>query len=525
MLGVHALPGRIEESYVRRLEALPEDVRLLLLVAAAEPIGDPLLLLSASERLGIEVSAVETATDGLLALGERVTFRHPLVRSAAYRSAGAPERRAAHLALAEATDRDADPDRRAWHLAAAAAGPDEDVALELERSAGRAQARGGLAAAAAFLQRAVALTGDPTRRADRALAAAEASLGRARSTSRAGCWRRRRSGRWTSSSAPVWTCCAPRPRTPRAAGATLRRCSFELRRRSSRSIRSSRARPISTRGARRCSPGELASTAGMHEVSREAQGGPAPRRASASVRSAAGRVLAGVHGRPLRGGAGARAGRDRLRGQRRLDRGGPPLGLARDRGRRDGVGLRDLPRGCDARGRARPRGRGTGGARGQRQRDGAGCGARWRVRKGGIAGCRGRQRHRRHGRPGRALRRPRARRPSGPRGGGFRADRRHHRGVHGRRAGNRGPIRTLGTLGAPQRSRPLRGGDGRRAGGERRHAGAVRLRLGGGRAARSRDQERRGRSWRARLTSASPRPPPSRPPTGPSASGPVRVRC
>ena len=175
--GVHALPGRIEESYVRRLEALSDDVRLLLLVAAAEPVGDPLLLLGASERLGIAVSAVEAATSGLLALEERVTFRHPLVRSAVYRSAGTPERRAAHLALAEATDRDVDPDRRAWHLAAATAGPDEDVALELERSAGRAQARGGLAAAAAFLQRAVALTGDPTRRADRALAAAEASLG------------------------------------------------------------------------------------------------------------------------------------------------------------------------------------------------------------------------------------------------------------------------------------------------------------------------------------------------------------
>jgi DNA-binding CsgD family transcriptional regulator len=177
VLGVHALPDRIEESYVRRLEALPEDVRLLLLVAAAEPIGDPLLLHRACERLGIVVDAVDTATDGLLVISERVTFRHPLVRSAVYRSAGAEERRAAHLALAEATERDVDPDRRAWHVAAATAGPDEDVALELERSAGRAQARGGLAAAAAFLRRAVALTGDPTRRADRALAAAEASLG------------------------------------------------------------------------------------------------------------------------------------------------------------------------------------------------------------------------------------------------------------------------------------------------------------------------------------------------------------
>jgi DNA-binding CsgD family transcriptional regulator len=174
--GADALPGRIEESFVRRLEALPQDSRLLLLVAAAEPIGDPLLLLRASERLGIAASAVEPATDELLALGERVTFRHPLVRSAVYRSAAMQERRAVHLALAQATDRDVDPDRRAWHLAAAAAGPDEQVALELERSAGRAQARGGLAAAAAFLQRAVALTGDAARRTDRALAAAEASL-------------------------------------------------------------------------------------------------------------------------------------------------------------------------------------------------------------------------------------------------------------------------------------------------------------------------------------------------------------
>ena len=176
VLETRPLSGRIEESFVRRLAALPEDSRRLLLLAAAEPVGDPLLLLRASERLGIAASAVDAATDELLALGERVTFRHPLVRSAVYRSAAAQERRAVHLALAQATDRDVDPDRRAWHLAAAAAGPDEQVALELERSAGRAQARGGLAAAAAFLQRAVALTGDSARRTDRALAAAEASL-------------------------------------------------------------------------------------------------------------------------------------------------------------------------------------------------------------------------------------------------------------------------------------------------------------------------------------------------------------
>jgi DNA-binding CsgD family transcriptional regulator len=173
----YPLPGRIEESFLRRLESLPEDARLLLLVAAAEPVDDPLLVWGAAEQLGVGLSAAAAdATEGLLTIGERVVFRHPLVRSAVYRSATVGERRAVHLALAQATDRDADPDRRAWHLASAATGPDEQVALELERSAGRAQGRGGLAAAAAFLQRAVALTADSGRRADRALAAAEASL-------------------------------------------------------------------------------------------------------------------------------------------------------------------------------------------------------------------------------------------------------------------------------------------------------------------------------------------------------------
>ncbi len=178
LLGGKALSGRIEESFVRQLQALSDDARRLLLLAAAEPLGDPLLLWRAAAKFGIAPAAGDDVeTDGLLAIGEGVRFRHPLARSAVYRSAEGQERRAVHLALAEATDRDVDPDRRAWHLAAAAAGPDEQAALELERSAVRAQTRGGLAAAAAFLQRAVALTGDPARRAARALAAAQASLG------------------------------------------------------------------------------------------------------------------------------------------------------------------------------------------------------------------------------------------------------------------------------------------------------------------------------------------------------------
>ena len=171
-----ALTGQIEESFGRRLDALPDDTRRVLLVAAAEPLGDPLLLLRACELLGIPVLAADVAADGLLAFGERVTFRHPLVRSAVYRSATVQERREVHLALAEVTDREAEPDRRAWHLAAAASGPDEEVASELERSAERAQSRGGIAAAAAFLRRAVELTLDPERQLKRALSAAQASL-------------------------------------------------------------------------------------------------------------------------------------------------------------------------------------------------------------------------------------------------------------------------------------------------------------------------------------------------------------
>jgi DNA-binding CsgD family transcriptional regulator len=173
--GAVPLSGRIEESFRRRLDALPAHTRRLLQLAAADPVGEPSLLWRAAERLAIGTEAATPAVEaGLIEFGVRVRFRHPLVRSAAYRSASLQERQDVHRALAEVTDPEVDPDRRAWHRAQAAPGPDEDVAEELERSAGRAQARGGLAAAAAFLERAATLTSEPVRRAQRLLAAARA---------------------------------------------------------------------------------------------------------------------------------------------------------------------------------------------------------------------------------------------------------------------------------------------------------------------------------------------------------------
>src|SRR5258708_4339366 len=169
------LPGTIEESFRRRVEALPFGTRRLLQLAAADPTGDPVLVWRAAGRLGIPVQAATPAAEaGLVKFGAWVVFRHPLVRSAAYRSASVQDRQVVHRALAEVTDPQADPDRRAWHRAQAAPGPEERVAEELERSAGRAQARGGMAAAAAFLERAAMLTPEPGRRAQRLLAAARA---------------------------------------------------------------------------------------------------------------------------------------------------------------------------------------------------------------------------------------------------------------------------------------------------------------------------------------------------------------
>jgi hypothetical protein len=173
--GAIALPGRLEESFQRQLDALPAETRRLVQLAAADPVGDPVLVWQAAERLGIGAGAITAAAEaGLLEFGAQVRLRHPLVRSMAYRSASLQDRREVHRALADVTDPQVDPDRRAWHRAQAAPGPDEDVAAELERSASRAQARGGMAAAAAFLEQAALLTREPVRRAQRLLAAARA---------------------------------------------------------------------------------------------------------------------------------------------------------------------------------------------------------------------------------------------------------------------------------------------------------------------------------------------------------------
>ena len=254
--GEPSLSSRLEQGFARRLEPLPAETRRLVLLAAAEPVGDVTLLWRAAERLGIGLDAAEPAqAAGLVEIGTRVRFRHPLVRSAAYRAASAPERRDVHAALADATDAQLDPDRRAWHRAHAAARLDEDVAGELERSAGRAEARGGVAAAAAFLARAAELTPDPRRRGARALAAAQAKLdaGAAEAAEamlavaeltpldehqRA----RARSG------------CARSSPSPADAGPKLRRCCSMPLGAWSRSMPRSRARPTWRRSRPRSSP-------------------------------------------------------------------------------------------------------------------------------------------------------------------------------------------------------------------------------------------------------------------------------
>ena len=226
------LSGRIEDSFRRRLDALPRETQQLMLVAAAEPVGEPILLWRAAGRLGIPAEAAAPAAAAeLLEVGARTRFRHPLVRSAVYRAASPGERRKVHGALAEATDPEVDPDRRAWHRAEAAAGPDEAVAAELERSADRARARGGLAAAAVFLEKAAALTVDPAQRARRALAAAQAKHQAGAHEAAIDLLITAERGRSTSSDAHASSCCRARSRSHRAAAATFPRSCSRPRRR------------------------------------------------------------------------------------------------------------------------------------------------------------------------------------------------------------------------------------------------------------------------------------------------------
>src|SRR5690606_23996264 len=172
---VLSVPRRIEDSFQRRSASLPAQTQRLLLLAAAEPTGDVALLWSAAAQLSIAGDAAEpAAVAGLLEIDTRVRFPHPLARSAVYRAATPPDQRLAHGALATATDPQVDPDRRAWHRAQSALGTDQEVAAELDRSAGRAPARGGSAAAATFRRRAVERTREPDGRATRALDAAQA---------------------------------------------------------------------------------------------------------------------------------------------------------------------------------------------------------------------------------------------------------------------------------------------------------------------------------------------------------------
>ncbi|MFD7111003.1 AAA family ATPase [Streptomyces microflavus] len=174
-----ALPpsGRVEESFRRRIGALPEDARTLILLAAADPTGNPTLVWAAAAKLRISAEAAEPLADaGLADFGTRVSFRHPLSRSVTYQAASPRDRRLAHEALAESIEERFDPDRRAWHRAQAAVGPDEEVAAALTRSADRAGRRGGLAAAAAFRKRAAILSPDTGGRAKRALDAAHVHI-------------------------------------------------------------------------------------------------------------------------------------------------------------------------------------------------------------------------------------------------------------------------------------------------------------------------------------------------------------
>ena len=281
--GAAPLSGRIEESFRRRVDALPAQTRRLLQLAAADPTGDPVLVWRAAERLGIGAEAAAPAAEaGLAEFGARVRFRHPLVRSAAYRSASAQERQEVHRALAEVTDPQIDPDRRAWHRAQAAPGPDEDVAAELERSAGRAQARGGMAAAAAFLERAAVLTPDPVAGRGGCWRRPGPSARPARWTRRWGCWSRSRPGRLTRCGPPRWSTCAGRSPSDQRRGSDAARLLLSAARQPRAAQRRPGARDVPGGAGAAILAGDLDRPGGVleaAEAARAAPPGPAPPRA------------------------------------------------------------------------------------------------------------------------------------------------------------------------------------------------------------------------------------------------------
>jgi AAA ATPase domain len=353
--GAAALAGRIEDSFLRQLEALPEQTRRLVQLAAADPSGDRSLVWRAAARLGIPAGAAPLAAEaGLAEFGARVRFRHPLVRSAVYRSASVPDRRQLHAALAEVTDPQADPDRRAWHRAQAVAGPDEDVAAELEQSAGRAQARGGLAAAAAFLERSVLLTADLARQAERALAAAQASM-------QAGAFGKAQELLATAVAGPLDEFASARVDLLRGQIAFA-------------SGLGSDAPPLLLKAAKRLEPlnrelaratylsawmaaafaGHLAGPSDLLEVSRAARALPPPKQPPPS-RPAPGWLCTARHRRPGCRGTGAATGGERLCRRRHPDERRAPVWVDGPRGCHRAVGRGWLARDPGPAGTARPR--------------------------------------------------------------------------------------------------------------------------------------------------------------------------
>ena len=460
--GALSLEGRIEESFQQRLEALPEDTQRLLLVAAAEPGGDPTLVWRAAERLSITGTALEPAElTGLIEIDGSVRFRHPLVRSAVYRAASAQQRRRVHRALADMTDAETDPDRRAWHLAEATAGPEESVAAELERAAGRAQARGGLAAAAAFLERAAALTPEPASRAQRALAAAQTKY-------EAGALDDALTLLATAESGALGDLERARVDLLRAQIAFASRRGSDappLLLKAARELEAvdpdlARATYLEALAAARFA-GPLGRGAGVVEVSEAALAGPQPPQPPRPPDL----LLQGLAVLFTEGYAAGRTdpegGAERLPARGRPPAAGGPLAPARVSGRSGCLGRRDMEAALDARARACPRHGGTDRDAPCPQhaqlpprhlgRTGIGRGAARRDQSG----------HRGDRDPLPPLRCALDRGATGPRGRAFGADRHDRQRGGGPRRRVRAGHHRAGERGAEQRTRPLRRGPGR----------------------------------------------------------------